>query len=290
MREEEMPMTRPRPAPIRPLGVAEILDGAVRLVRGGLRSVLTISVPLAVVRTGLGALMQYAAVRSQGAATFALLGGLVLAAGFGTVLTGLLAPLFSSALLGTELTARESLRRVGRRAGPLLLLALAVTVAEGAGLVVLGVGGVWLWGVWAVAAPALVLERTGVPGAFGRSMALVRGTFWRVWGVRALGWLLVTVLSFFVTLPFQTLAVYLTDANLFDPSSGVSQPALYVALVSIGGLVSTALLAPVSAAVDVVLYTDLRMRKEGMDIVLGLPTRADVSGGAGAGRPAVTAW
>jgi hypothetical protein len=93
-----------------------------------------------------------------------------------------------------------------------------------------------------------------------------------------------------VTLPFQMLAVYLTDANLFDPSSGVSQPALYVALVSIGGLVSTALLAPVSAAVDVLLYTDLRMRKEGMDIVLGLPTPADVSGGAGAGRPAVTAW
>jgi hypothetical protein len=280
-------MTRPRPAPIRPLGVAEILDGAVRLVRRNARAVLTISVPFAVVRAGMVAVLRYAALQSSGASTLVLLGGLLVAAAVGTVLTGMLAPLFSSDLLGLPLSAGESVRRVGRKVWPLCVLALIVTVVEGAGLVALGVGGIWLWGAWAVAAPALVLERTGVRAALGRSQRLVARTFWRVWGVRALGWVLTSVLGLFVTLPFQALAAYLTDSNPFDASGAVSDAGLYVAILAVGSLVSAALLAPITAAVDVLLYTDLRMRKEGMDIVLALPRQQQPSGTR---RPAVSAW
>ena len=67
---------------------------------------------------------------------------------------------------------------------------MLVAVAEEAGLVALVVGGVWLWGVWAVAAPALLLEGVGPVRALRRSAQLVRGRFWRTWGVRALGWVL----------------------------------------------------------------------------------------------------
>jgi hypothetical protein len=280
-------MTRPPPAPIRPLGVAEILDGAVRLVRGNARAVLSVSVPFAVGRAGLAAVLQYGAIDSPNAATLGVLGSLLLAGGLGIVLTGLLAPMFSAALLGSRLGAGESLRRVGRKTWGLVALGVVVTVAEGAGIAAFGVGGVWLWGVWAVAAPALVLERTGMRAALGRSVRLVRGMFWRTWGIRVLGWVLTTVLGLFVAVPFDALAAYITGSDLLATSGGIAHPGWYVVITAIGGVVSAALLGPISAAVDVLLYTDLRMRKEGMDIVLALPPAPEPTG---TGRPAVSAW
>jgi hypothetical protein len=274
-------------APLRPLGVTEILDGAVRLVRGNARAALAIAVPFAVVRSALGAVVQYGTIDSQDATTIAGIGSLVLGVVFGTLLTGLLAPMYSGDLLGNRLSARESLRRVGRKAWALIGLSLVVTVAESAGLAACFVGGIWLWGVWAVAAPALVLEHTGIRGALGRSVNLVKQAFWRTWGIRALGWVLTSVLGFFIALPFEVLASYLSNTNPLDSSPDVSHPGIYVAILSIGGVLSGALLPPISAAIDVLMYTDLRMRKEGMDIVLGMPAAPDP---AGAGQPAVSAW
>lgn len=264
-------MTRPLAAPLRPLGTAEILDAAVRLVTRNLPAVLTIAVPFAILRTGLAALLQYAAIQAKSTAVLEALATLVLATGLGVLLTGLLAPLFSADLLGGRMTAGGSLRRVGRTCFALVALAVIVTVAESAGLVALAVGGVWLWGVWAVAAPALILERTGAGGALRRSFGLVRNFFWRTWGIRTLGWLLISVLGLLVTVPFEALAAALTGTNPLDTAAGVQHPGLYVTITSIGALVAAALIAPVSAAIDLVLYTDLRMRKEGMDIALALP-------------------
>jgi hypothetical protein len=79
------------------------------------------------------------------------------------------------------------------------------------------------------------------------------------------------VLGFLVTVPFEALAAGLTGTNPLDTAAGVQHPELYVTITSIGALLAAALLAPVAAAIDLVLYTDLRMRKEGMDIALALP-------------------
>jgi hypothetical protein len=278
----------PRPAPLRPLGAAEILDGAIRLVRGNARGVLTISVPWAILAAGVSALLQYAAVTSRGSSGLILLANLAVSTAFGVVLTGLLTPLLSDALLGRRIGAGESLRRVGRRAWTLVLLALIVLVAEGGGLALCLIVGAWLWGAWAVAAPAVTLEGIGVRAALGRSHSLVDGTFWRVWGLRALGWLLTNVLGLFVTLPFTLVALLVDQFNPFDSGSTADHPAVLVAITALGALVTAALLAPVSSAIDVLLYTDLRMRKEGMDIVLGLPRLPDPA--ATGPAPAGTGW
>jgi hypothetical protein len=274
-------------APLRPLGVGEVLDGAVRLARRNARSVLVVSVPYAVVVTLADALLEYGAINSQDATTLVALGTLIIAAGLGAVLTGLLAPLYSSDLLGHPISIGESLRRVGWRVAPLFMLGLVLAISEGAGLVACLVGGVWLWGIWAVAAPAFALERVGIRAALGRSRALVRRTFWRVWGIRALGWFVTYVLTQLISLPFVLLAANVTNVDLLNSDSHTSNAALYVAIVAAGQLIASALLAPVTAAVEVLLYTDLRMRKEGMDIVLGLPP---VRTPAPTGPPAVSAW
>lgn len=276
-----------RPVPLRPLGAAEILDGAVRLVRRNIRAVLAISVPYAIVVSLATALLQYGTIESQDAATIASIGGLVLAAGLGAVLAGVLSPLYTSDLLGQQLTAGQTLSRVGRRVWALFVLGLVVTVAEGAGLVACFVGGVWLWGIWAVAAPALVLENIGVRAALGRSVALVRGTFWRVWGLRALGWLLTYILGQLILLPFQAAAFAVSGTDPLATATGVTHPALYVTLLAVGQLIEAALLAPVTAGIEVLIYTDLRMRKEGMDIVLAMPP---LPAGAAAAHAAGAAW
>ena len=264
-------MTEGRPAPLRPLGVAEILDGAVRLVHRNARGALALSAPFAVVRAAVAGFLSYETLGSSGAASLSVLGSLLLAVLFGTLLTGLLTPMFSSDLLGTKVSASGSLRRVGARGLPLLLLSCIATVAEGGGLIALVVGGVWLWGIWAVAAPVFVAERTGVFDALRRSAQLVSGMFWRVWGIRAIGWLLTSVLNLLITLPFQVLASWAEGYNPFDTGSSVHNAGLYVTLIEIGGVIAATLIAPVSSAIDVLLYTDLRMRKEGMDIVMTLP-------------------
>ena len=279
-------VARPPVVALRPLGAADILDGAVRLVRRHARAAYTVSIPFAVVRAVLTA--------SLGLATGALtqlggLGGLAIAAGFGTVVTGLLTPVLAGDLLGEQLSARTALRRVGRRWWPLVVLAVAATVAENVALGALIAGGVWLWGVWAVAAPAMIVEGLGVRRAFGRSLDLVRGVFWRTWGLRALGWVLTYVLGLFVSLPFLVLAGVLGGLNPIDTANSPSSSAVFVVVSAIGTLLSTALVAPVTSAVEVLLYLDLRMRREGLDIVLNLPTPPAVPV-APAGTAAVTAW
>jgi hypothetical protein len=143
-------MTRPLAAPLRPLGTAEILDAAVRLVTRNLPAVLTIAVPFAILRTALAALLQYAAIQAKSTAVLEALATLVLATGLGVLLTGLLAPLYSADLLGSRMAAGGSLRRVGRTCFALVGLAVIVTVAESAGLVALssaarGCGGSGPW-------------------------------------------------------------------------------------------------------------------------------------------------
>ncbi|WP_375499775.1 hypothetical protein [uncultured Jatrophihabitans sp.] len=273
---------RPPVVPLRPLGGADILDGAVRLVRRHARAAFALSVPFAIVRAVLDAALNLAT--GSTLTQIGVLGGLVIAGGFGTILTGLLTPVFAGDLLGEQVPGRDALRRVGRRWWPLAVLAIAAALAENAGLATLVVG-VWLWGVWAVAAPAMIVEGLGIRRSFGRSIELVRSMFWRTWGLRALGWVLTWVLGLFVELPFLVAAGVLADANPFDTSRSGTASGLYVAVSAIGTLLSVALVAPVTSAVEVLLYLDLRMRREGMDIVLALEPQPR------AGTPStVTAW
>lgn len=60
-----------------------------------------------------------------------------------------------------------------------ILLGLGVTI----GFILIIVPGLFLITIWAVAAPALVIERRGVFASFGRSRELVRGQGWEVFGV-----------------------------------------------------------------------------------------------------------
>src|SRR3546814_14393610 len=63
--------------------------------------------------------------------------------------------------------------------------------------------------MWAVVAPALVEERTGVFGAFGRSRELTKGARWKVFGLE----LILLVAMWIVTLVFGLLILRTNTAE-----------------------------------------------------------------------------
>ncbi|MBA3264083.1 MAG: hypothetical protein H0T69_16760 [Thermoleophilaceae bacterium] len=63
------------------------------------------------------------------------------------------------------------------------------------GFILLIVPGLFLLTIWAVIVPAIVIDRTGVMGSFGRSRELVRGSGWQVFGVIVVLFLLQLVIG-----------------------------------------------------------------------------------------------
>jgi hypothetical protein len=126
---------------------------------------------------------------------------------------------------------------------PLIGAGILSGLAIGVGLIALIVPGLILLTIWAVIAPVIVVERSGVMGSFGRSRALVRGNGWPVFGAILVAFLIVLVGSIF----FGAIAAGIADGPLIR--------------IVFSALAST-ITAPVSALVAAVLYFRLRAVEE----------------------------
>lgn len=208
----------------------------------------------------------------------------------GIVLSGLLTVVVGRAVFGATIGVGEAWRRVRGRLLPLLgitaLEAIGATVliavvagvvfavAEvvgGAAAFVVGV----LLGLAAIAALAylytmlsftptlIVLERIGVGAAITRSFRLVRGDFWRVFGIRLLAVVVAGMVSGAVTVPFS-----LVGQVMLVVGESTSTIVIAMVLISVGGAIGQIITAPFSAGVVVLLYADRRIRAEAFDMVL----------------------
>lgn len=162
--------------------------------------------------------------------------------------------------------------------GPGLLLGSEA----GAALALLGFAAacvviLWLQVSFALAAPALMLERQSVVAALRRSAKLVRGAWWRTFGILALTWLLVFLLTFLISIPFGVIAVIAdgTDVSEFFNSSAPSLGWPFLIVSGIGEVIVSTLVYPFVAGVMALLYVDQRIRREALDLDLaraaGLP-------------------
>ncbi|MEO8889695.1 MAG: hypothetical protein ABI301_05935 [Jatrophihabitantaceae bacterium] len=280
------PVPKPGCVPLRPLGLGDILDGSFTVIRRNPRVMLGLSALVAVAQAVIVAgfsLFTFASlgninVTGTGDATTSLgplvgtesvqLIGLVASTLLGAILTGMLTIAITQDVLGVSLSVAQVWARVRGRIWPLLGIAVLTTLLEFLGLVFCLAPGIWLWGIWSVAVPALMVENRTIRGALGRSRQLVAGTFWRVWGIRALGTLIATFIGGFLVVPFEV-AGLIVDNNVFSPDAGANHlPVVFLVLTAIGSALSATFTAPIRAGIDALLYVDLRMRKEGLDIAL----------------------
>jgi len=166
--------------------------------------------------------------------------GIVVGLAIGTLYQGMVVGLVEDIQDGRRDSSVGDLMRFALPVlAPLLGAGVLAGVGIGFGFVLLVVPGLYLATIWAVIAPAIVIERRGVFDAFGRSRQLVRGNGWPV-----LWTILVAYLITFVA------AISLTAL-----ANGISNGPLV--RIVFNALAST-FTAPITALVAAVLYFRLR--------------------------------
>ena len=115
---------------------------------------------------------------------------------------------------------------------------------------------VWIFVRWVVAVPALLAEGIGPVRALRRSWHLTRGHWWRVFGILLVVYLLAYVASSVLGLFALPLAILVP----FVPNTVRAAIALTVTTVA------SSLVTPIQYLCVVLLYFDLRVRKESFDL------------------------
>ncbi|MFF5107370.1 glycerophosphoryl diester phosphodiesterase membrane domain-containing protein [Streptomyces sp. NPDC000134] len=324
------PAAKPGVIPLRPLGVGEILDGAVSTMRTYWRTVLGISLTVAVVTEVIVVLLQGLVLDSAStdalndpSATLSELGDALAGAMIGSavvfvislvgtvVATALLTTVTSRAVLGKPVTTAEAwrdarpqvLRLFGLIVLLLLITAAVLTVGALPGLIVAFTAGgdaavaltvlgllaaavvtVWLMVRFSLASPALMLEKQSITKAMGRSTKLVRGSWWRVFGIQLLATIIANVVASIIVIPFTFLAAALSGEGVggfVEGTGGLGWTFLVIS--GIGSVIGSMITFPITAGVTVLLYIDQRIRREALDLEL-----ARAAGVQGYGAPGAT--
>ena len=172
---------------------------------------------------------------------------------------GALAVGVSEIYLGQHITLASVYRRVLPLWWKLLLTMVAVSAVMSVGMLFCLVPGIVFWIWFLTATPIVAIERLWGVGAMGRSYNLVTGHGWRVFATWLLLSLMVGVVSYAVALP-ANLVLMLTLME--------THPALAQTLIQAISTVLQIVLRPVAMIGIVLIYYDLRIRKEGFDLVM----------------------
>lgn len=126
---------------------------------------------------------------------------------------------------------------------PLIGVGILAGIAIGIGFLLLIVPGLILLTIWAVIAPVIVVERSGVMAAFGRSREIVRGNGWQVFGVIVTVFLIAIVASIVlgaigaaISSGFgMQIVVNLIASTLTAPITALAAATLYFRLLALRG-------------------------------------------------------
>ncbi len=156
----------------------------------------------------------------------------------GTLFTGMVVELVADVQDGRRDSSPGQLLRAATPVlGQLVLVGIIAGIGIVIGFILIIVPGLILLTIWSVAAPVVVIEKPGALAALGRSRELVRGNGWQVFGVIAVLYIGVGVLSFIV--------------------DGIAQSAGSGAGIVVRVIVGV-LTAPLAALAEAVLYFELR--------------------------------
>jgi hypothetical protein len=171
-----------------------------------------------------------------------------------TLYQGMVVGLVSDVQDGSRDSSIDDLvRATGPVILPLIGAGLLAGLAIGIGFLLLVVPGLILLTIWSVIAPVIVVERSGVMAAFGRSRELVRGNGWQVFGVIVV----VYIIVFVGNLVFGGIGAAISDAAVVR---------------ILFSLIASTVTAPIGALVAAVIYFRLLAIKEGAGLAPADPS------------------
>jgi len=170
--------------------------------------------------------------------------------------------------LGRPATIGSVLRETLARYLPLLglvglgiLIFIGWIIAEIIGFVLLVLPGlavfcaaIYLAVRWTLTVAAMMAEDIGPIRGLGRSWNLVSGSWWRTFGILLIVGILQTIISYGLFILFGVIAALFSTGDF------------QAAVVQVGGTLLTALVSPITTIAITLLYFDLRVRKEGLDL------------------------
>ena len=249
----------------------------------------------------------YAAVFTSLSGSFSQLGGSLLQVLATVLLSGLIVVAVSRSVLGRVASSKEVWERTKSKFLPLIGLNIITSIISGLmmiiGIVVFFVLlasaastaktdreflqdlGVSLVGLlilmvisalvssylsikFSVASPAMVLENLGVFAAIGRSWSLTRGNFWRLFGINILTAIITSMVAgIFVGIADALGAIFIVVGSSSPEDVIASLNTTYI-LIMVMSTIAQLLILPFTSSVNALLYIDLRMRKEGLDVEL----------------------
>ena len=263
---------KPGIVPLRPLSVGEILDGAITAVRRSPSLILAsgiVSVFTVLTNFVIQLLLQRSSNDTSGADVFRGLVvsviGLVLSAVGSLIVAALAAVVVREGVLGRSVPLATAWREVRPRVGVVVGAALLSTLAWG-GLTITVIGipfAIFLYVAWRFGTVVAIVEGGSATGVLKRSRLITKNRWWRTCGVLLLVALVGGIVSEIITLPFLfaggTSALLSGDGSLSTTE---------LALTSVGSLIAATLVTPFTVCATALLYVDLRMRGEGLDVAL----------------------
>jgi hypothetical protein len=276
------------PVPLRPFTVADVLDGGVTALKVAPGQLVAVTAPFVIPVQVLSALAQRSALGGNGSVRDTFSAG---SQGFGagatlaTVSVAALASLalvFAGAATATVVCSwyverpvapRAALGAVLRRAPALVALWFCVHVAEAIGAIGLLVGTVFVMPFFVAAAAVLAVEGLGPWTALRRSFGLTRRRYGFALGVVVMVAILDAVITAVVAVVgIVAQALVEATAGGLDLGSGWEW-VIGVAITASASLV----VVPFVGASAALVYLDLRVRNEGLDIELAAIEQFGVS-------------
>ncbi len=278
--------------PLRPLGLGDIYSGAVTSARRNPIATFGLAAIIVTISGLLTTVFRIAAEPTTNNGWLDLLVFLVSLLGQ-FILTGMLTTVIGHGVLGRKIGIGEAwtTARIGSVIGaallllaisigifvPLIIIVIVLAAANAGGAaaaigVLGGIGTILAYifiGVrLCVTMPSVVLERLGPGRAISRSWMLTRDSFWRLFGIKLLTFIIIIIASLIIELPFDLAGGGVTFYGGITPEKLATESTALIILSAIGAILASTIMDPMKCGVTVLLYLDLRMRREGLDLAL----------------------
>jgi hypothetical protein len=252
---------------LRPLSVSDLIDETFQIYRKNFLFLISIGavlmVPMAVIEV-----FQQVAVQERGTSDFGFFIGSTVLVGFVRyiVYLGVLSAMIyavSEIRMGRKPSVSEAysngMERFPAMVGVGLLFLLLIVLIS---VTIIGIPvAIYLSVCWLLAFHVTVLENKGGWSSLARSRDLIKGQWWRVLGITVLVYMIVYVVDLVFSIPGLAFGF----SSAFS-DAGTSFRATTSAVGTIFGAVGTIVTGPIIYIAWLMLYYDLRARKEGLDL------------------------